>query len=243
MESAAQIDRGKQTDGDEKMYLKNRYDRNRIFSIEQQDELGEKKAAVIGCGGLGGYAIEMLARAGVGHLRVCDGDVFDETNLNRQLLCTEDVLGKSKAEAAAERIKAVNSKTEAEAFCCNLTEENADEILAECDVVIDALDSVGAKLMLQRACRRQEIPMIHGAIGGWFGQVTTIFPGNDTLSLIYPDGTEVSQELGNPSFSPAMVSAIQVSEAVKVMLGKDDILMRKLLFIDLMTNDFQIVEV
>lgn len=225
------------------MYLKNRYDRNRIFSIEQQDELGEKKAAVIGCGGLGGYAIEMLARAGVGHLRVCDGDVFDETNLNRQLLCTEDVLGKSKAEAAAERIKAVNSKTEAEAFCCNLTEENADEILAECDVVIDALDSVGAKLMLQRACRRQEIPMIHGAIGGWFGQVTTIFPGNDTLSLIYSDDTEVSQELGNPSFSPAMVSAIQVSEAVKVMLGKDDILMRKLLFIDLMTNDFQIVEV
>ena len=225
------------------MYLKNRYDRNRIFSIEQQDELGEKKAAVIGCGGLGGYAIEMLARAGVGHLRVCDGDVFDETNLNRQLLCTEDVLGKSKAEAAAERIKAVNSKTEAEAFCCNLTEENADEILAECDVVIDALDSVGAKLMLQRACRRQEIPMIRGAIGGWFGQVTTIFPGNDTLSLIYSDDTEVSQELGNPSFSPAMVSAIQVSEAVKVMLGKDDILMRKLLFIDLMTNDFQIVEV
>ena len=225
------------------MYLKNRYDRNRIFSIEQQDELGEKKAAVIGCGGLGGYAIEMLARAGVGHLRVCDGDVFDETNLNRQLLCTEDVLGKSKAEAAAERIKAVNSKTDAEAFCCNLTEENADEILAECDVVIDALDSVGAKLMLQRACRRQEIPMIHGAIGGWFGQVTTIFPGNDTLSLIYSDDTEVSQELGNPSFSPAMVSAIQVSEAVKVMLGKDDILMRKLLFIDLMTNDFQIVEV
>ena len=243
MESAAQIDRRKQTDGDEKMYLKNRYDRNRIFSIDQQDELGEKKAAVIGCGGLGGYAIEMLARAGVGHLRVCDGDVFDETNLNRQLLCTEDVLGKSKAEAAAERIKAVNSKTDAEAFCCNLTEENADEILAECDVVIDALDSVGAKLMLQRACRRQEIPMIHGAIGGWFGQVTTIFPGNDTLSLIYSDDTEVSQELGNPSFSPAMVSAIQVSEAVKVMLGKDDILMRKLLFIDLMTNDFQIVEV
>ena len=225
------------------MYLKNRYDRNRIFSIDQQDELGEKKAAVIGCGGLGGYAIEMLARAGVGHIRVCDVDVFDETNLNRQLLCTEDVLGKSKAEAAAERIKAVNSKTEAEAFCCNLTEENADEILAECDVVIDALDSVGAKLMLQRACRRQEIPMIHGAIGGWFGQVTTIFPGNDTLSLIYSDDTEVSQELGNPSFSPAMVSAIQVSEAVKVMLGKDDILMRKLLFIDLMTNDFQIVEV
>ena len=225
------------------MYLKNRYDRNKIFSRNQQEELSGKKVAVIGCGGLGGYAIEMLARAGVGHIRVCDGDVFDETNLNRQLLCTEDVLGKSKAEAAAERIKAVNSQIEAEAVCFNLTEENASQILDGCHVVIDALDSVGDKLLLQKICREQEIPMIHGAVGGWFGQVTTIFPGNDTLSLIYPDGTEVSQELGNPSFSPTMVASVQVSEAIKVMLGMDELLMRKMLFIDLMTNDFQIVEV
>lgn len=225
------------------MELKKRYDRNRIFSRAQQDELGEKRAAVIGCGGLGGYAIEMLARAGVGHIRVCDGDVFDETNLNRQLLCTEAMLGGKKAEAAAERIKAVNSGIEVEAFCCNLYEENAIRILDGCNVVIDALDNVRDKLLLQKICREQEIPMIHGAIGGWFGQVTTIFPGNDTLSLIYSHDAEVSQELGNPSFSPAMIAAVQVSEAIKVMLGSEDVLMRKLLFIDLMTNDFQIVEV
>ncbi len=225
------------------MELKKRYSRNRIFSGEQQDELGGKRAAVIGCGGLGGYAVEMLARAGVGHIRVCDRDVFDETNLNRQLLCTEAMLGKGKAETAAERIKAVNSAIEAEALCCNLDEESADEILSGCDVVIDALDNVRDKLLLQKKCREKEIPMIHGAVGGWFGQVTTIFPGNDTLSLIYSHDAEVSQELGNPSFSPAMVAAVQVSEAIKVMLGSDDMLMRKMLFIDLMTNDFQIVEV
>lgn len=225
------------------MKLDKRYERNRIFSREQQEELSEKKAAVIGCGGLGGYAIEMLARAGVGHIKVCDGDVFDETNLNRQLLCTEALLGKGKAEAAAERIKAINSEIEAEAVSCNLTEENASEILGGCDVVIDALDSVSAKMLLQKACRQQEIPMVHGAIGGWFGQVTTIFPGNDTLSVIYPEGTEVSQELGNPSFLPAMTAAMQVSEAIKVVLGNEDVLMRKMLFIDLLTNDFQVVEV
>ena len=225
------------------MKLKKRYDRNIIFSRNQQDEVGEKSVAVVGCGGLGGYAIEMLVRAGVGHLRVCDGDVFAETNLNRQLLCTEDMLGKSKAEAAAERIRAVNSEAEAEAFCCKLTEENAEEILAGCHVVIDALDSVGAKLMLQRVCKRQNIPMVHGAIGGWFGQVTTILPGNDTLSLIYGEDTEVSQELGNPAFTPAMVASVQVSEAIKVMLGMDGLLMRKMLFVDLLSNDFQVVEV
>ena len=225
------------------MKLDKRYERNRIFSREQQEELSEKKAAVIGCGGLGGYAIEMLARAGVGHIKVCDGDVFDETNLNRQLLCTEALLGKGKAEAAAERIKAINSEIEAETVSCNLTEENAAEILGGCDVVIDALDSVSAKMLLQKACRQQEIPMVHGAIGGWFGQVTTIFPGNDTLSLIYGEGAEVSQELGNPSFSPAVIASIQASEAIKVLLESENVLMRKLLFVDLMTNDFQIVEV
>ena len=97
--------------------------------------------------------------------------------------------------------------------------------------------------MLQRVCKKQNIPMVHGAIGGWFGQVTTIFPGNDTLSLIYPDDIEVSQELGNPSFSPAMTAAVQVSETIKVLLGIEDVLVRKMLFIDLLNNDFQIVEV
>ena len=225
------------------MNLKRRYERNRIFSRAQQEELSEKRAAVIGCGGLGGYAIEMLARAGVGHIKVCDGDVFDETNLNRQLLCTENILGKSKAEAAVQRVRALNSEIEAEAFSCNLTEENASEILEDCDVVIDALDSVCGKMMLQEICRLYDIPMVHGAIGGWFGQITTIFPGNDTLSLIYGEGAEVSQELGNPSFSPAVIASIQASEAIKVLLESENVLMRKLLFVDLMTNDFQIVEV
>lgn len=225
------------------MKLERRYERNSIFSRNQQEELASKKAAIIGCGGLGGYAAEMLARAGVGHITVCDGDVFDETNLNRQLLCTEAIIGMPKARAAAERINSINSEVKAEAFSCNLTEENAEEILKGCDVVIDALDSPRAKLLLEKICRIQEIPMIHGAIAGWFGQVTAVFPGNNTLSLIYGDGCSVSEELGNPSFSPAMVASVQVSEALKVMLGMEDTLMRKMLFVDLLTNDFQIVEV
>ncbi len=223
--------------------LERRFERNKIFSRAQQEKLSQKRAAVIGCGGLGGYAIEMLARAGVGYIIVCDGDVFDETNLNRQILCTENNLGKSKAEAAAERINAINSEVKSEPFSCNLTEENASEIMGGCDVVIDALDSVCGKMMLQKVCRMYDIPMVHGAIGGWFGQVTTIFPGNDTLRLIYEEDAEVSQEFGNPSFTPAVVASIQVSEAIKVMLGSENVLMRKLLFVDLMTNDFQIVEV
>ena len=222
--------------------IRGRYERNRIFSASQQEELAEKRAAVIGCGGLGGYVIEMLGRLGVGHITAVDGDVFTESNLNRQLYSTEQNPGSSKALAASERMACVNSEVEVTAVCDYLSEENAGRILANCDIALDCLDSVGSKLMLQRICRELEIPMVHGAIGGWFGQVTTIFPGNDTLSLIYEEGCEVSQEEGNPSFTPAVVAGIQAAEAAKVLLGYEDVLLRKMLFIDLFSGEMQRVE-
>ncbi|MBR5230208.1 MAG: HesA/MoeB/ThiF family protein [Firmicutes bacterium] len=219
-----------------------RYDRNGIFSAGEQEQLSDKKIAVIGCGGLGGYVIEMLARAGVGHIVCCDGDFFSESNLNRQLLSTEKNMGQGKAEETVLRIKKINSQIKAEAFQLFLTEENSDHILEGCDAVVDGLDTVKSKLMLQRICRKMNIPMIHGAIGGWFGQVTTIFPGNDTLSLIYKDGNEVSSHEGNPSFTPAAVAALQVSETLKVLLGYEEVLMRKMIFIDMLNNEIEKVE-
>ena len=222
--------------------FRGRYDRNRIFSLGQQEELAEKRTAVIGCGGLGGYLVEMLGRLGVGHIVAVDGDRFAESNLNRQLYSTEQNLGEFKAQAAAERMALINSEVKVTAVCEDLTEANAEEILAGCDVVLDGLDSVSGKLMLQRICKTLDIPMVHGAIGGWFGQVTTIFPGNDTLSLIYEEGCEVSQEEGNPSFTPAVVAGIQAAEAAKVLLGYEDVLLRKMLFIDLFSGDVQRVE-
>ena len=223
------------------MYSK-RYERNRIFSPGQQELLADKKVAVIGCGGLGGYLIEMLGRMGVGRIVAVDGDVFSQSNLNRQLYCTEQNLGVCKSLAAAEQMAGVNSEVRVDAVCEFLTEENAGRILAGCDMVLDGLDSVGGKLMLQRICKSLEISMVHGAIDGWFGQVTTIFPGNDTLSLIYEEGREVSQEQGNPSFTPAVVAGIQAAEAVKVLLGYEDVLQRKMLFIDLFSGEIQRVE-
>ncbi len=219
-----------------------RYERNQIFSAAQQEELAEKKVAVIGCGGLGGYLIEMLSRMGVGHILAVDGDVFVESNLNRQLYATEQNLGSSKAMAAAERMTCINSEIMVTAVSEYLTEENAERILEGCDLVMDGLDSVGGKLMLQRICRKMEIPMVHGAIGGWFGQVTAIFPGNDTLSLIYQEGEEVSQEQGNPSFTPAVIAGIQAAEGAKVLLGYEDVLLRKMLFVDLFTGEIHKVE-
>ena len=196
----------------------------------------------MGCGGLGGYAIEMLARTGVGHIVCCDGDVFCESNLNRQILCTEGSMGLPKVLMADSRLAVVNSTIQMTAYQNYLDENNAAQILEGCDVVIDALDSVSGKLMLQKACKELGIPMVHGAIDGWFGQVTTIMPGNDTLSVIYKDGAEVSGEGGNPAFTPAVVAGMQVSEALKVLTGSEDILERKVMYIDLQTNAVEKVE-
>lgn len=220
-------------------YLKNK----NMLSQEECDMLLGKSVCIVGCGGLGGYIIEMIGRIGVGKITAVDGDVFDLTNLNRQLLCTEQHIGLGKAETAKERRAKVNSEIEFTAISEYLTEENAESILCGHDIVIDALDSISARFILQETASRLGIPMIYGAIAGWYGQVSTIMPGSNFLSRIYRlhEGKGHEAELGNPSFSPALVASVEVSEAVKVMIGRGEVLDGKLLMIDLLNNDFEVI--
>jgi molybdopterin/thiamine biosynthesis adenylyltransferase len=150
-------------------------------------------------------------------------------------------MGLPKVLMADSRLAVVNSTIQMTAYQNYLDENNGAQILEGCDVVIDALDSPKSKLMLQKVCKDLGIPMVHGAIDGWFGQVTTIMPGSDTLNDVYKE-TEVSAEGGNPSFTPAVVAGMQVSEALKVLTGNKEILDRKVLYIDLLTNETKKVE-
>ncbi len=219
-----------------------RYDRNGIFSTEDMKQIRAAHVCVIGSGGLGGYIIEMLARVGIGEITVVDGDIFDETNLNRQLFSTSENLGGIKVFEAKKRIAQVNPETIIHAIHALLDEENAVSMLQRADLVVDALDNVPARLAAQVACEELQIPLIHGAIAGWYGQVTTILPGDRTLDRLYKNPQEkgIEQELGNPSFTPAMIASIQVSETLKVLLGKEEILRNRILMIDLLDNEFQI---
>ncbi len=214
-----------------------------MLSQEECDLLMTKSVCVVGCGGLGGYVIEMLGRIGIGKITAVDGDVFDLTNLNRQLLSTEAHIGLGKALTAKERMSKVNSGIKFTAISDYLTAENAEEILSGHDLVIDALDSIAARFILQETTSKLKIPMIYGAIAGWYGQVSTIMPGSDFLSRIYRnhEGKGHESELGNPSFSPALVASIEVSEAVKVLIGRGETLEGKLLLIDLLNNEFEVL--
>jgi len=225
--------------------MKNRYKRNiGTLTIEENEKLKDFKVCVVGCGGLGGYIIEMLGRIGVGYITAIDGDVFDESNLNRQILCQENNIGVSKAKEAKFRMEKVNSNISVNFVCDFLDKKNTKIMLKNHDIVIDALDNIKTRFLLQESCEELEIPLIHGAIEGWYGQVCTIFPGDKTLNNIYKNKEkELDNKLGNPSFTPANIASIQVSEAIKVLLNKGEILRKKLLIIDLLYNEHNIIEI
>lgn len=222
-----------------------RYKRNiKALSLEENIILNNSKVCVVGCGGLGGYIIEMLGRLGLGTITAIDGDVFEESNLNRQILMYEASLGKNKALAAKERMSSINSKIIVKPVREFVTEANAEQLLCEHNVVVDALDNIPSRFILQNACDNLGIPLVHGAIAGWYGQVSTIYPGERTLSKIYADNFSqgLEKELGTPSFTPALISSIEVSETVKILIGKENLLRNKLLFIDLQNNEYDIID-
>lgn len=226
--------------------MKKRYERNmKALTLSENERLREFKVCVVGCGGLGGYVIEHLGRLGIGHITAVDGDVFEEGNLNRQLLSDETVLGKGKAEQAKKRMALVNSDVEVTAVSEYLTESNSEKILMGHDIIVDALDNITARVIIEREAQRRGIPLVHGAIAGWFGQVSVIMPGKPLLERLYHTGDEkgVENELGNLPFTAAATAAIQAAETVKTLLARDGALTGKLLTIDLLSHEYDIFEI
>ena len=214
-----------------------RYQRNRkMITTRQQLTLLESRVAVAGCGGLGGYIVEELARLGIGQIVVVDPDVFEEHNLNRQLFSSVALLGEKKVDAAVQRVAAINPAVEVRAVCASLSEQNGPDILKGAHVAADALDSVTDRKVLARVCGRLRIPLVHGAIAGWFGHLATQFPDDRTLELIYQQDKEprgIETEMGNPSFTPAVIASLQVAEIVKILLQTGEILHNMYLAVDL----------
>ena len=219
-----------------------RYQRNRhTITVADQRTLFAGTVAVVGCGGLGGYIVEELARLGVGTIVAIDPDVFEEHNLNRQLLSSPANLGRPKVEAAAARVEEINPAVSLKPFQVAYAPDNGAELLGDAQVVVDALDSIPTRLALAATCTELDLPLVHGAIGGWYGQVATQFPGDDTIQKIYARWTEgkgLEQRLGNPSFTPALVASIQVAEVCKILLGKGETLRHRKLVVNLLDMEF-----
>ena len=218
-----------------------RYIRNKqLISEKEQEILCGKSVAVVGLGGLGGHICEQLARLGVGNLILIDSDVVEPNNLNRQMFATEKTLGTSKIKAAIARLTDVNPHVKYSSHRDYLTDDNGAELLRRADIVMDAVDNIPTRYVLEKCCEKLKLPFVHGSIGGWWGQVSVIFPGDKIIERIYPKKDAVGAEAkwGNPAFTPAVVASIQTAEALKLLLGKPGILRGKLLRIDLLEHEY-----
>ena len=217
-----------------------RYARNiPALSEEECLLLRQKRITVVGCGGLGGHIIDQLARIGIGFLRVVDGDVFEETNLNRQLLSEVSLLGSGKAKAAADRVHRVNPQVQVDAVAEFLTKENAPQLLKDCDIVVDALDNIPSRKLLAAACAEAGIPYIYGAISGWVAQAAVSLPGDDLLEKLYPEGT-VIRDKSVLSFTPALCASMQVALCVKLLTGRPTE-SGTLYYFDLLNQEFETI--
>ena len=208
------------------------------------EKLRNSKVCVVGVGGIGNPVVTQLNAMGVGKIRIVDRDVIEISNLHRQHLYTEQDIGKVKVEAAIEHLKRRNTDVEIEALPISVTPYTAENIVKGFDVVIDALDSIDARYALNDACIKQHIPLIYAGALGMLGSVCTILPYDSAcLRCIFPalsedDMPTCSTEGVHPSIL-YLVGGIQVSEAVKILLGQKPSLVNTLLYIDLNELSFE----
>ena len=229
--------------------LPERYLRNfKSFLPADQIRLLQSQVTVIGLGGLGGTLVEWLARSGVGHLNLVDGDRFEDHNLNRQLLCTQERLGAFKARAAAERVCQVNSSLTVEAHTEFVAAQNAARLVDGSHAVADCLDDIKSLLTLEQACKKAGVPLISAAVAGQTGLITTIFPEDKGLELIYgpvealktTKGAETV--LGNLPSTVGLIASLESAEVIKVLLGRQEHLLRnKMLAADLESHSYEIL--
>ena len=224
-----------------------RYQRNLgVISPSEQAKLLQSKVSIIGAGGLGGTVLELLARMGIGKLIIADKDIIVDSNLNRQILSTENNLGKSKTEFAVKRVKEIDSSIEIVGYSVFINSDNVKKVIEGADVAVDALDNLPSRFVLQKACRDLKIPLVHGAVAGFNGQLTTIFPEDKGLELIYgfdkdlPEhGSEVI--LGAPTVTPALIASLEAQEVIKILLKRGKLFRNKLLYLDIENGTIEIL--
>lgn len=208
-----------------------------------QLKLKNAKICVVGVGGLGNPITTKLAAMGVGTLRIVDRDVIELSNLHRQTMFDESDVGQVKVEVAAKKLQKLNPDCKIEALAISVNDYTALEVVEGFDVVIDALDSVNARYALNKACVKLGIPFVTGAAVGVSGQAFTILPKESACYYcMFPELNEdtmptCSIEGVHPSIL-SIVGGIEVSEAVKIIIGKKPSLSERILHIDLENLDF-----
>jgi len=217
------------------------------FGLAAQEKLKAGKVLVVGAGGLGCPALLYLAAAGVGRILVVDSDRVESSNLQRQVLYTEEDIGQSKAEAAARRLHALNSLIDVVAVADRLGRDNALDLIRASDVVIDGSDNFATRYLVNDACVMVDRPFVYGAIQGFDGQLSVFnWRGGPTYRCLFPSPPPAElapncAQAGVLGVLPGIVGTWQAGEAIKILAGVGEPLSGKLLLWNALTMNVQSV--
>jgi len=212
-----------------------RYDRQitiKGIGEEGQERLKRAKVVIAGGGGLGSPAAIYLAAAGVGMIRLVDSDRVELSNLNRQVLHWDKDIGRSKVASAAEKLKKLNQRVEIEAIDEVITETNISQLVDGFDLIVDAMDNLPTRYLLNKAAVDKNIPFFHGAVYGFEGRAMTIIPGKTACLRCIYRGVIPEEKFPVIGVTPAVIGCIQATEVIKYIVGAGKLLTDRLLIYD-----------
>jgi len=219
-----------------------RYDRQIMiygFGEEGQEKLKKARVFIAGAGGLGSPAAVYLAAAGIGTIRMADHDTVELSNLNRQILHWDENIGEEKAESAANKLKKLNSDIRIEVMGETLTEANALQLVADSDLIVDAMDNLPTRYLLNRTAIKKGIPFFHGAVYGFEGRAMTVIPGKSAcLNCVYHGAAVPEEKFPVIGVTPAVIGCIQATEVIKYITGLGELLTDRLLNYDALRMKF-----
>ena len=232
---------------------KERYQRQIVLKSigkEGQEHLKKSRVAIVGVGGLGSVSALYLASMGIGFLKIVDNDVVEVSNLHRQILYTTNELGYPKVRVAKNRLEAINPNCKVEPLSIFISPDNVKEIVEGIDLVIDGLDNFSSRFIINKACVQKNIPYVFSGVLGTIGNASTFIPYEDNspclecvFSKVKDEEIETTATVGIHPSILGIISCIQISEAVRILTGKDPLLIGKLLFYNLENLDFQTIEI
>ena len=199
---------------------------------EGQEKLKRAKVFVAGAGGLGSPVSIYLAAAGVGHLRLVDHDTVDLTNLNRQVVHWTADVGRRKVDSAQEKLSKLNPHVTVEALRVTISEENVSELVEGFDLIVDAMDNLPTRYLLNRTAIARRIPFFHGAVNGFEGRAMTVLPGKTACLRCLYRGPVPESKFPVIGVTPAVIGCIQATEVIKYLVGIGDLLANRLLTYD-----------
>jgi adenylyltransferase/sulfurtransferase len=212
-----------------------RYDRQILIpEIGKQGQELLKKARIFiaGAGGLGSPISIYLAAAGVGKIRLVDCDVVDATNLNRQVLHWEKDIGRMKIQSASEKLKNLNPYVAVDTVGDVITAANVSRLIEGFDAVVDAMDNLPTRFLLNKAAVDRKIPFFHGAVRGFEGRVMTILPGRSACLRCMHREPVPPERFPVVGVAPGLVGVLQATEVIKYFVGKGRLLTNRLLLFD-----------